>query len=499
MARSRGMFILAGLAFLASGRSPAATVATVVNNGDPARRIDMVILGDRYTAGEMDKFRNDVNLIVAQFQSQSPWKEYWSYINVHRVEVVSPSNTEAGPLGSNLTNGRCWFANTTAVNNYAATAPDNEIRYVLVNSTTYGGCATYGGIAVGYNGSTTNTGWVAVHETGHQFGLLADEYNYGGGDTYTGGEPSEPNATTNLNRSTTKWARWIDAATPIPTPTSYTTSVGLFDGCKYWVHGISRPKNNCMMKALYQPNCEVCREQVVKRFYAMEGNPVDGIVSSSGSFSVPKNGTTSLTVAEIAPHALGYSWYVDGAPKGSGSALTFNGADYATGSHTVKIVVTDLTPFVRGAALNGSYERAISVTTATTTSPIEAIRVSATSLNVLSGLGTGYAILGALSSGRVVIAAEKLASGWHRIWYEGKTGYVSSTYVLKATGVQAVKINTSILNVRTGAGTGYTKIGEAHLGEMYAIEGSASGWYQIRWSGAAAGWVSGGYVVIQGF
>ena len=52
--------------------------------------------------------------------------------------------------------------------------------------------------------------------------------------------------------------------------------------------------------------------------------------------------------------------------------------------------------------------------------------------------------------------------------------------VVKVTGVQGAKINASTLDVRNGAGTGCTKIGKAHLGEMYAIEGSADGWYQIR-------------------
>src|SRR5687768_6570141 len=62
---------------------------TVVNNGTAANRVDIVILGDGYTAADMQKYHNDVQNLVAQFFNHDPFREYRNFFNVHRVDVVS--------------------------------------------------------------------------------------------------------------------------------------------------------------------------------------------------------------------------------------------------------------------------------------------------------------------------------------------------------------------------------------------------------------------------
>jgi hypothetical protein len=149
---------------------------------------------------------------------------------------------------------------------------------VIVNSTIWGGAG--GSIAT----SCIAGGWenVVLHELGHAAFGLADEYEYWAGcgvdvghDNYTGGEPSQPNVTTNTNRATIKWGDLILATTPLPTTSNADCSVcdpqanpfppdtvGAYEGAKYYHCGIYRPQYNCMMRNLTS-FCAVCQEQIM--------------------------------------------------------------------------------------------------------------------------------------------------------------------------------------------------------------------------------------------
>src|SRR4051794_13731488 len=66
-----------------------ATVVPVQVTGDPAKRFNLVMLGDGYTAADMPKFRADVDREVGTLLAFEPWKSYRSYLNIYRVEIVS--------------------------------------------------------------------------------------------------------------------------------------------------------------------------------------------------------------------------------------------------------------------------------------------------------------------------------------------------------------------------------------------------------------------------
>lgn len=343
--------ILAGAGMSAG----AVTVTTVVNNGPPMKRVDVVVMGDRYTAADMVKFRNDVNRVIASMRQASPWSQYWGYVNVHRVEVESTSSAQPGPLRSTLSGGRCWFADQASVLRYAALAPDNQVRIVLVNNSTYGGCATYGGIAVAYNGTYLPD--VAVHETGHQYGSLADEYDYSGGATYTGSEPFEANVTKETNRSLLKWRLWVNASTALPTPdTAGSGVIGAYQGARYCTHGIYRPKPGCLMRQLGAPYCEVCREKITKTFY-QHADPVAAVTSSTGSFRLTNASSITLGYRHSAPNAVRQTWSLDGVERGTSPTFDLSGAGLAAGAHAVTLKMTDLTPFVR----TGAAEKSVTV------------------------------------------------------------------------------------------------------------------------------------------
>ena len=66
-----------------------AAAVTIVNNGDPANRVDLAILGDGYTADELGKYADDVQQVVQSLFAEEPFREYQRYFNVHRIDVIS--------------------------------------------------------------------------------------------------------------------------------------------------------------------------------------------------------------------------------------------------------------------------------------------------------------------------------------------------------------------------------------------------------------------------
>src|ERR1044072_4719015 len=176
------------LAVVCLARAAAAEpVQTIVNNGDPSNRVDIVILGDGYTAAEMSKYQSDIQQFVGHMFEQEPLKEYQRYFNVHRLDVVSAQSAadhpEAGTFRDTAFDStyncadiqRLICANDQKVSDavYASLAPDKiDIILLIVNDTEYG--ASRGFIAVASIDPSAVE--IILHEMGHTFGLLADEY-----------------------------------------------------------------------------------------------------------------------------------------------------------------------------------------------------------------------------------------------------------------------------------------------------------------------------------
>src|ERR1041385_6920714 len=80
-------------------------VETIMNNGSAENRVDIAILGDGYTAAEMDKYKNDVQALMTQFFNNEPFREYRNFFNVHRIDVISDQSGADHPE-------RSFFVNT---------------------------------------------------------------------------------------------------------------------------------------------------------------------------------------------------------------------------------------------------------------------------------------------------------------------------------------------------------------------------------------------------
>ena len=129
-------------------------------------------------------------------------------------------------------------------------------------------------------------------------------------------------------------------------------------------------------------------------------------------------------------------------------------------------------------------------------------KVTASKLNVRSGAGTNYGIIGSVVKDQMLSVVSKSGS-WYKINYNGRTGYVSSDYV-QASGTTTppaesttYTVTASTLNVRSGAGTNYASIGSVTKGQKLSVVSKSGSWYKINYNGRT-GYVSSDYVQASG-
>ena len=250
---------------------------TLISNGSPSQKVDIVFLGDGYTQSEMPTYAQDVQEFTEYLFTQPPFSDYKNFFNVHRVDVISnQSGTDnncansfvdtALDTGFYSTGQDCrllYTMQSQKVYNAAIFAPGQDMILIIVNTPNYGGAGGHYGVF--YRGAAGPE--VMAHEIGHSFGFLADEYAYGGQANYTGNEPLELNVTINTNRSTLKWGKWIHPITAIPTLTANANTPGLYRGGKYSHFGIYRPTYSSKMRSVYQPFEIVNQALLVDRIF----------------------------------------------------------------------------------------------------------------------------------------------------------------------------------------------------------------------------------------
>ena len=258
----------------------------VLNNGEPAKKVDIVIVAEGYTAGEKENFREDVEKVAGFLFSEEPFKSEKENFNIRAVFTPSVESGTDVP-GENIYRNTVFNSTfyTFDVSRYlttsdmrpildaAATVPYDHI-YVLVNTERYGGGGFYNFVSV-CTADNMLTREVFVHEFGHGLAGLADEY-YNSEVAYEDlynlkAEPWEPNITTLVDFGK-KWKGMVDKNTEIPTPRTaqFENTVGVFEGGGYVSKGIYSPQMDCRMKSNQAKGfCPVCQESIKKviRFY----------------------------------------------------------------------------------------------------------------------------------------------------------------------------------------------------------------------------------------
>ena len=207
-----------------------------------------------------------------------------------------------------------------------------EMRYVLVNDTTYGGGGGYFAVYAAGNGAARE---VALHEVGHSFARLADEYG-GFPETYSGSEPGEINVTTDPTGE--KWAEWLGYIDPV------LGLVGAYEGGRYYDFGIFRPTLDSKMRVLGQPFDPIAREAFVLGFYALV-DPLDWYDDNVGT----RHDVQSLSVDVIDPAVIRVDWTVNGQTfVDAGETFSFAAYGLGSGEYTVTARAYDPTDWVRG-------------------------------------------------------------------------------------------------------------------------------------------------------
>lgn len=264
------------------------TESKMIHQGnESAKALDIVFLAEGYTGEEAEKFFLDVEKFKDFLFAWKPYKDNMNSININAVFASSKESGVDIP-GENIfvesiVNAHFYtfgieryltLPDLTKVYDYLSDYPADQV-VVLANSEKYGG----GGMYNFYNIFTSDNDHgerLFLHEFGHGFGGLGDEYFNSvvayedfGSENY---EPYEPNIT-NLVNFNSKWKNMMADSVPVPTPDTdeYDNVLGVFEGANYVPKGFYRPYRTCAMREIhikyFCPVCEKSLEEMIK-FYA---------------------------------------------------------------------------------------------------------------------------------------------------------------------------------------------------------------------------------------
>jgi hypothetical protein len=253
-------------------------------HGTTEEKVDILFLAEGYTAEEMDKFIEDAKRSAGYIFSEEPFLSNRQQFNVRAVLSASQdAGTDIPGEGiwkntvvnsSFYTFGIERYMTTMdykAVCDVAACAPYDQI-YILVNTDKYGGGGIYNHYSISAADNLQSRA-VVIHEFGHAFGGLADEY-FNSAVAYNDYfpldvEPWNPNLTTLVDFDT-KWKHMLSEETPVPTPAEEVNVnvVGVYEGGGYVARGVFRPMIDCRMHtndAAFCPVCSAALEKMIAR------------------------------------------------------------------------------------------------------------------------------------------------------------------------------------------------------------------------------------------
>ncbi len=264
------------------------TTHKLIDNGSAEECVDLVFIGDGYTQEELEKFHHDIEKLTDYLFSRKPFSKYKKKFNVWAIDAISEQSGVTDPrkgiwrntaLNSsfNTLNSDRYLESTSTflIHDYAAMVPYDQI-YVIANTKKYGGGGIYNHFSL-TSVDNEKSLQVFVHEFGHAFAGLGDEY-YTSETSYNDYfnldvEPWQANLTTMVNFES-KWKNLVKESTPIPTPATedYFDQVGAFEGGGYVAKGVYRPAYDCRMKTVGETGfCPVCQDAISKMILFLIG------------------------------------------------------------------------------------------------------------------------------------------------------------------------------------------------------------------------------------
>ncbi len=323
--------------------------------------VDLVIVADGFQQHELAAL-NTAALEFARHFVQEPTiavhKEAW---NIHLIESISQESGASFPQDNIHLNTafdahfqcggiyRLLCVNSEKVMDVTAKIlPQFDQIIVVVNSTTYGGS----GGPVSVYSLADSASDIAIHELGHSFAGLADEYSYGSSDNSIH-EPNQPNVTTQTEPNQLKWKHWITDLDDLPSQAGE-QGVGLFEGAYYRAKNYYRPTDDSVMRNIGRPFGEVNAEQWSLNVHRVAGSvhtvapeleQVEQAAGTSVTFRVEP--VFNEQISEI-------FWYLDDQLQQTGTrfdtSFTVNTAP--SSQYQVKVVVKDKTGLIRQDGFN---------------------------------------------------------------------------------------------------------------------------------------------------
>ena len=335
--------------------------AKIKDAGPDAERINFVVLGEGYQASEATLFNTDATNISNLMFGQSPLSNYTNFFNLHTIAVASVDSGSDHPATAgdepnppdpvrlvdtyfDMTFDyagihRLPYASTLApvFSVLATNYPAYDQAIVVINESQYGGA----GGTIATTSTHPSAGEIAIHEIGHSFAGLNDEYWAG-----TQFARENYNMTAESDPALVKWADWVG-----------TGGVGVF------AFGSSSPQSNwyrphqaCKMRQLGVDFCAVCSERLVDRIYELV-DPIEDKIPNSASQSF--NGIDinfSISTIDPIPNTLTTEWLLDGNVVATGTnSFTFGAAQATNTNHTLLVRVTDGTTLSKTYAPASGY------------------------------------------------------------------------------------------------------------------------------------------------
>ena len=316
----------------------------IENAGPPKNRVNYVIIGDGYTEAQQELFIAHVQKAMTKRFSEvigQPYGRYRKFVNICAIKLAS----EHGPIGSGTTaldctgddESRLAKCNSSKINmalmaNLPASFEVDWKAVVLNNDRWWNTGATI----MLWSGAHKDAAGAALHEGGHGFHQLADEYN--GSDSDCSREFGEVNVTADNVKTAGKWDMWLgyDQA-------GATGVQGAVAGARYCAMGQYRPSQNSMMNQLFgdKPNTAynpVSREKMIMDIWRAV-TPVDSVTPPAGKLDKPG----LLEVKVIDPAVIDVDWSIDDqvvAAKG-GERFDLGAQNLTKGTHSISALAHD--------------------------------------------------------------------------------------------------------------------------------------------------------------